>query len=191
MQLTTDPSLSLLSQRIDSDLQAFLDRGGEIETVPVGAMAETGWTAKQRCNPQIHTKAMRQADEERAARKLAKSSIPTPRGTERRPVKVKAIKPPKPPAPPKPPRVRKPRPVHARTGRTIGRPRNGEGTKARAVLEMLATGNKTNREIAEVNGWDAKLTGVTIQKMCERGSVRRAGRISGPGVSHCVVWSLA
>jgi len=189
MILTTDPSLSLQSQRIDSDLQAFLARGGQIEAVPVGAMAETGWTGRQLINPQVHTKAMREVElAEREARKLAKRSVPAPAGSERPLPRVKAAKP---PMAPKPPRVRKPRPVYAKTGRPIGRPRNGEGTKARAILDALATGPKTAREIAEPLGWCPKLTGVTIQKMCERRSVKRVAKISGPGMSHCTVWGLA
>lgn len=190
MNLTNDPTLSLASQRIESGLEAFLAAGGQIEAVPPGAMAEAGWTGRKLLNPQVHTKAMREAEQaEREARKLARQSIPAPAGSERPLRRVKAAKPPKPPKPPRPPRVR--RPTYVKTGRPMGRPRNGEGTKARAIIELLANGPKTNREIAEANGWDVKLTGVTVQKMAERGSVKRAGRISGPGVSHCVVWGLA
>ena len=189
MILTNDPSLSLQSQRIAEDFEAFIARGGQVETVPVGAMAETGWTAKQRCNPQIHTKSMREAEmAEREAKKLARRSVPAPAGSERPLPRAKAAKPPKTPKPPKPPRVR---PVYVKTGRPIGRPRNGEGTKARAILDALATGPKTAREIAEPLGWCPKLTGVTIQKMCERRSVKRVVKISGPGMSHCTVWGLA
>ena len=192
MILTNDPSLSLQSQRIDSDLQAFLARGGQIEAVPVGAMAEAGWTGRQLLNPQVHTKAMREVEiAERQALTLAKRSIPAPAGSERPLTRVKAAKPPKAPKPPRPPKPPRVRAAYVKSGRPIGRPRNGEGTKARIILDLLATGDKTNRQIAEAAGWDAKLTGVTIQKMAERRSVKRAGRISGPGVSHCVVWSLA
>lgn len=190
MNLSPNPDLSIASQRIAEDFEAFIARGGQVETLPVGAMAETGWTGRRLLNPQVHTKAMREAEfAEREARKLAKRSVPAPAGSERPLRRVKAAKPPKPPKPPRPPRVR--RPTYVKTGRPMGRPRNGEGTKARAIIELLANGPKTNREIAEANGWDVKLTGVTVQKMAERGSVKRAGRISGPGVSHCVVWEAA
>lgn len=189
MNLSNNPELSIQSQRIAEDFEAFIARGGQVETLPRGAMAESGWTGRQLLNPQVHTKAMREVEQaEREARKLAKRSIPAPAGSERPLPRVKAAKPPK---PPKPPRVRKPRPVYAKTGRPIGRPRNGEGTKARAILDALATGPKTAREIADPLGWCPKLTGVTIQKMCERRSVKRMAKISGPGMSHCTVWGLA
>jgi predicted RNA-binding Zn ribbon-like protein len=90
MQLTNDPSLSIASQRIAEDFEAFIARGGQVEEIPRGAMAEMGWTAKQRANRPVSTKASIQAEcAEREARKLAKASIPAPRGSERPPVKPK------------------------------------------------------------------------------------------------------
>lgn len=183
MNLSNNPELSIASQRIAEDFEAFIARGGEVETVPRGAMAEAGWTSRQLVNRAISTKALRESEfAEREARKLAKASLPLPRGSERRPAKVKAPKPPKAPRPPQP--------VHAKTGRTKGAPRKDGPSKVKMVLATLANGPMTARQIAEANGWDRKLTSVNVNRMGGRGLVVMHARTSLPGVSHCIVWKL-
>lgn len=83
---------------LSAEMQAFLARGGQIEVIPVGFMAESLWTPKQRANPQMATKAQREAEKAQAA------AVPAVKRPERAAVGVKE---PKPKAQPK----RKPSPA--------------------------------------------------------------------------------
>jgi hypothetical protein len=64
---------------LDAAYQAFLARGGKPEQIPRGAMAEAGWSAKQRANRQVVTKAKREATmAEHEARKRAQAGAVPP-----------------------------------------------------------------------------------------------------------------
>lgn len=162
MQLTNDPSLSIASQRIESDLEAFLAAGGQIEPIPVGAMAETGWTARQRCNPQIHTKSMREVElAEREARKLARQSVPAPKGSERNPPRTVV----------KVPRVN--------NGPRIAQP----GTQKARILELLTAGPMRARQIAETIGVSPKAMQVQLH------GLRKAKLVTSAGSRGNMRWS--
>lgn len=64
-------------ERLAAQVNAFLAQGGQIEQLPRGAMAETGWTPQQRLDragPQIRQR----AEVERQARKQARP-VPAPK----------------------------------------------------------------------------------------------------------------
>lgn len=145
---TTDPTLGIISQRIDSDLQAFLAAGGQIDTIPVGAMAETGWTAKQRCNPQVTT----------SARKLAEKAEFARREEERQ--RKAAEKPAKAPPPPKPPRPK----IIAQAG-----------TFTEAVLQAVRDGFDTAPAIAEHTGQIRAAVSVRLGRLKAAGLVTSRG----------------
>lgn len=155
MILTNDPSLSLVSQRIESDLKAFLAAGGQIEPIPVGAMAETGWSGRQLINPQVHTKAMRETElAEREARKLARQSVPAPAGTERNPPRTVV----------KVPRVN--------NGPRIAQP----GTQKARILELLAAGECRAVKLAEAMGISVNATCVHLAALRKAKLVTSTGR---------------
>ena len=163
MNLSPNPELHLESQRIDSDLQAYLARGGQIERVPVGAMAEMGWTAKQRANPQVSTKAIREAEiAEREARKLAKASIPAPRSSERALPRAKAAK--------------------------AGPKVCPEGSKTAAILAMLHDGPLTCHEIGIIKGWPLRTVMQAIRGLREQRLVVSAGKVRRPGQLPAIGW---
>lgn len=149
-------------------VEQFLARGGQIETVPRGAMAETGWTGKQFAqaitNVSTAAKKERVAAEaaERKARKAADAAVPAP--------KPKASKPPKPP--------RSERPAFSN--------RNGyDGAKTRSMLAALKAGWLTARQISEASGQH-------IDSVCARmNQLRLQGVVISHGVRPRMLWALA
>lgn len=137
----------------DRQMAEFLARGGRIEQIPRGAMAEAGWTPGQRLQAglTIQTKAnaeRRKAEE--AERKAAKKAKPVIS------------------APPSKPRG---------TGRRLG----GPGTKTGEVLAMLKDGALTVLEIMAIKGWDRTTTYSRLVSLERAGAVRRVESLRRPG----------
>lgn len=109
-------------------VEQFLARGGQVEKIPTGAMAEAGWKPSEHSwtSPESKARAMELRTSkasvevaERMAKKAADAAVPAPKKPERakppKPIKVTASKPPKPPRAPKP-KAPKPGPEFARAG---------------------------------------------------------------------------
>lgn len=130
-----DPGKHAESRRITADIEAFMAAGGQVERFRIGECRENLLTRRERINPQI-------AAAELAAKRKAEGRT----GKRIR----SAPKPPKPPREPKPPRVR----VSKATGAKRGRRPAAPGTKARQILDLLASGPLTCAEVSAALGWD-------------------------------------
>ena len=152
----TDLDTQVRAKQPEHDEQArlladFMARGGQIERLPRGAMAESGWTARQLINPQVHTKAMRLEEIEATREGLKRDSMSRPL-----PKAVKEAS---------PPRLRGKGPGAAQPG-----------TMQHETLEVLQAGPMTCRQIAEAKGWKPILTAQRLDKLKRDGLVRSYGK---------------
>ena len=149
---------------IAADIQAFLARGGQIEALPRGAMAETGWTSRQLANPSTFTKSLRAAEiAEREAKKAKAGIVPAPRGTER-PV----------------------RPVALKRQRVCNGPRIAQaGTQKARILALMEGGDVRTRDVMAAIGITSQAAGVQLTGLC------KAGLVVAKGAPRQRTWGLA
>jgi hypothetical protein len=133
--------------RMDQQMADFLARGGTIEKLPIGALAET--TPRQRINPPCPP-----AEERKAAAKAARAT-PTP-------------------AEPRAPRIRKPKEPKPRVknGPDFAQP----GTQKAEILNLLQAGPLTSEQIAERLGLRRDIVRANLHVLKERKRVRTTGR---------------
>jgi predicted Rossmann fold nucleotide-binding protein DprA/Smf involved in DNA uptake len=132
--------------RMDQQMADFLARGGTIERLPIGAMAET--TPRKRINPSCPP------IEERKAAKRAARATPTP-------------------AEPRAPRVRKPKEPKPRVknGPAVAQP----GTQKGAILQLLKNGPLTSQTIADRLGMKPEIVRANLHALKVRNRVRASG----------------
>lgn len=149
---------------IAADVQAFLSRGGQIEAVPRGAMAETGWTSRQRSSPSGFTRAMREAEiAEREAKKAKAGIVPAPRGTERLV-----------------------RPVALKRQRVCNGPRIAQaGTQKARILALMEASDIRTRDVMAAIGITSQAAGVQLTGLC------KAGLVVAKGAPRQRTWGLA
>ena len=161
-------------------VEEFLARGGQIQTIPRGAMAESGWTPAQ----MVRMAATGNTGQGAAQPPTRPEDVPIT-GVHRVPNRV-TTKPPKAPKPPKPkpqPRPKREKPAKPERGPYANR--NGaDGAKTVALLEALAGGWCTSSQVA-------KATGQVPPTVCARlNQLRARGVVISHGQRPYTVWAL-
>jgi hypothetical protein len=154
-------------------VEEFLARGGQIEPVPRGAMAEAGWTPSQ----MMRVAATGNTGQGTAKPPTLPEDVPVT-GVHRIPNQAagKTPKAPKAPKPPKPPKPKlAPRPKREKAQKPSPGPyanRNGaDGTKTVALLEALAGGWRRVGEIVKATGQAPSVVCARLTQLRERGAV--------------------
>lgn len=133
-------------ERLAAQVNAFLASGGQIEHIPRGAMAETGWSPQKRLDragPQIRQRAEVE-HHERQARKKAVRGLPAPKPTTQ----------------PKAPVVRFAPP----------------GSQKARILSLLADGPRSVADLASAIGTTRQVIAVGMADLRKRGLVTSQGQ---------------